>query len=104
MAQCVTVFRSRLRPDVPDEYWSLARELKELATEMPGFIEHKVFVADDGERLTLVVFATPEAEAAWRDHVVHRAAQRRGRDEFYEAYDVSVCALTRRRRWPEPRG
>lgn len=99
MAPCITLFRSRLRDDVPDAYWTLASELEQLAVRIEGFVEYKVFVAEDDERLTLVVFETAEAEAVWRDHVAHRAAQRRGRDEFYVEYDVSVCELTRRRRW-----
>jgi len=33
---------------------------------------------DDGERVTLVTFETAGREAAWRDDVEHRAAQREG--------------------------
>jgi heme-degrading monooxygenase HmoA len=99
MARSVTVFRSRLRDDVPDEYWELATELAELARSMDGFVEYKVFVADDGERLSLAVFESPEAEAAWRDHDAHRAAQRRGRERLYRGYDVAVCELQQQRSW-----
>jgi heme-degrading monooxygenase HmoA len=108
MAPIVTVFRSRLRPDVPADYWDLADELLELARAIDGFLEHKVFVADDGERCTIVVFADATAESEWRDHVAHRAAQHRGRLDFYTEYDVAVCEQVRRHRWtadqpqPEP--
>jgi hypothetical protein len=30
---------------------------------------------------------------------VHRAAQQRGRDEFYDEYDVTVCDAARRHSW-----
>jgi hypothetical protein len=33
---------------------------------MPGFGEIKAFTADDGERVSLVSFASPEEHAAWR--------------------------------------
>ena len=82
--QQITVFRSRLREDVPDEYFGLADELHERAGNIEGFVEQKVFVADDGERLTLVVFDNEAAHDQWRNDPVHRAAQQRGREEFYD--------------------
>ena len=65
----------------------------------PGFVEFKQFVADDGERVTLVTFDSAEHEAAWRDDVDHRAAQQQGRDAFYAEYDIAVTDVVRRHRW-----
>jgi hypothetical protein len=45
----VTVFRSRLKPGVRDEYVALANRMNELARTMPGYISHKDFYANDGE-------------------------------------------------------
>jgi heme-degrading monooxygenase HmoA len=95
----ITVFRSRLRDDVPDRYFTLAAELHERAKGFPGFLEFKQFTADDGERVTLVTFDTAEHEAAWRDDPVHRDAQQVGREEYYSEYDVAVCELQHRHRW-----
>jgi len=98
--QSITVFRSRLRDDVPGpRYGTLAAELEAKAATMPGFVEFKEFVAADGERLALVTFASAAAETAWRDDADHRAAQHEGRDAFYSEYDVAVCTVQRRRRW-----
>jgi heme-degrading monooxygenase HmoA len=102
--QSITVFRSRLRDDVPDRYFSLAAELHERAKTFPGFVEFKQFVADDGERVTLVTFASAEHEAAWRDDEQHRAAQQQGRDAFYSEYDVAVCEVQHRHRWQRRSG
>ena len=52
----LTVFRSRLRPEAQAEYGELAPQMSKLARSMPGYKSHKVFVAEDGERLTLVEF------------------------------------------------
>ena len=46
----VTVFRSRVKPEVQQEYMQWVGRMKALAKEMPGFISHKVFAAEDGER------------------------------------------------------
>jgi heme-degrading monooxygenase HmoA len=100
--QSVTVFRSRLRPDVPADYDELADALEARARTFPGFVEFKMFSASDGERLALVTFASDEAEAAWRDDEQHRAAQRQGRERYYSEYDVAVCSVQRRHAWPPP--
>jgi hypothetical protein len=52
----VTVFRSRLNPGVRDEYGQMARRMSELVKSFSGYISHKGFVAEDGERVTIVEF------------------------------------------------
>lgn len=93
----VTVFRSRLRDDAVDAYGPVARRMAELARDMPGYLELKTFTAEDGERVSLVSFASPDDHAAWRVHPEHRAAQRRGRDEFYQDYLIQVCRVVSER-------
>ena len=46
----VTVFRSRLMPGFKDEYVALVTRMAEIAKSIPGYISHKGFWADDGER------------------------------------------------------
>jgi heme-degrading monooxygenase HmoA len=100
VAENITVFRSRLRDDVPGRrYATRAAELEARAAAFPGFVEFKEFVAADGERLALVTFASDAAEAAWRDDADHRAAQEEGREAFYTDYDVAVCSVLHRRTW-----
>jgi len=91
----VTIFRSRLAPGVEDEYFPLAERMSKLATAMPGYISHKGFVAEDGERVTLVVFETAETQRAWQTHPEHLQAQKRGRERFYSDYHIQVCEVVR---------
>jgi heme-degrading monooxygenase HmoA len=91
----VTVFRSRLLPGVRDEYVALVARMAELAATMPGYISHKGFFADDGERVTIVEFESEEGMRAWRMHPEHRAAQRKAREIFYSEYHLQVCDLVR---------
>ena len=89
--QVVTVFRSRLAPDHFEEYAGTAARMEELARSMPGYVDHKAFTADDGERVTVVTFADRASQEAWRTQVEHRAAQRRGREAFYASYSLQVA-------------
>jgi heme-degrading monooxygenase HmoA len=88
--QVVTVFRSRLRPEAGPAYAEDAPLVLALARSMPGFVDAKGFVAEDGERVTLVTFADRATHEAWRDHPEHRAAQRRGIDGYYATYSIQV--------------
>ncbi len=98
----MTVFRSRLRDGCADTYGPLAAELGAAARSLPGFVDLTESSAPDGERVTVVTFASWEAHRAWRDDPRHRAAQARGRDEFYEEYSIQVGECVTARAWTRP--
>lgn len=96
--QVMTVFRSRLRDDA-DAYAEHAARISELARAMPGYVEHKVFTAEDGERVTLVRFADRESHDAWARHPDHREAQRAGVADYYQEYSIAVGTVDRASVW-----
>jgi heme-degrading monooxygenase HmoA len=89
----VTIFRSRLRPDVMAEYRPLAQHMLELARSMPGFVSFDSYRDPSGERVSVIVFADGASHAAWRSQPEHRRAQEAGRRRLYEWYQVQVCRL-----------
>ena len=91
----VTVFRSRLRPGLGDEHRASVRRMMELAETMPGYIAHKDYTADDGERVTIVEFEHEDGQRAWRMNPEHRAAQKLAREKYYTEYHIQVCTLDR---------
>ena len=91
----VTVFRSRLNPDAQEEYKQWASRMSTLAASVPGYIAHKGFVADDGERVTIVEFESEEAMRAWATHPEHVAAKAKGRRVFFSEFRVQVCNVVR---------
>jgi heme-degrading monooxygenase HmoA len=91
----VTVFRSRLPPGLRDEYVALVERIAAIARTMPGYISHKGFFADDGERVTIVEFEHEEGLRAWRTNPEHIAAQKLARTKYYTEYHVQVCRLER---------
>jgi heme-degrading monooxygenase HmoA len=97
----VTVFRSRLRDDAGDDYSRTAAEMERSAREVPGFVDFKTFVADDGERVSVIVFASRAAHDAWRDDPRHLVAQQRGRERWYAEYRIQVCELVTERVFTE---
>lgn len=100
----VTVFRSRIRPDVTAQLGAQAAQhgarMYELASAMPGFISYKDFNAADGETVSIVEFDTHEHVIAWRDHPEHRAVQEWGREHVFSQYQIQVCDLVRTSKFP----
>lgn len=95
----VTVFRSRLMPGLREDYVALVDRMVELASAMPGYISHKGFFSEDGERCTIVEFESEEAQRAWRMHPEHRDAQRKGRELYYQDFSLQVCQVMRENRF-----
>jgi heme-degrading monooxygenase HmoA len=90
VGQVVTVFRNRLREPAREAYAAELEVVTALARSMPGFVETKTFVADDGERATIVTFSDADTHRAWRDHPRHREAQRHGISGYYTEYSIAV--------------
>ncbi len=74
----VTVFRSRLRPGVRDEYVALVDRMNEIAKTMPGYVSHKGYFAEDGERVTIVEFEHEEGHARVADQPRARRGAKAG--------------------------
>lgn len=91
----VTVFRSRLNEKAGEEYANMAGRMSDLAQTMPGYISHKSFIAEDGERVTIVEFESMEGQNAWRKNTEHRVAMNLGRTTFYDEFKIQVCEVIR---------
>jgi heme-degrading monooxygenase HmoA len=90
------IFTAVLRPEVGTAYAKTGQRMRELAEQMPGFV--RIDSVQQGVReITVSYWESAEALATWRDHPDHRAAQQRGRREWYETYDVHVCRVERAR-------
>jgi heme-degrading monooxygenase HmoA len=97
----ITVFRSRVRPEALQEYATWAARMSELARKMPGYISHKGFAAEDGERVTIVEFESEETLRAWSQHPDHVEAKKKGRASFYSEYRIQICAVQRDATFPK---
>jgi len=91
----VILFRSRLTPEAGQDYQELDAELERLVRDQPGYVTHKSYGAADGERLTLVWFRDQESLRAWKIQPRHLEAQRRGRERWYQFYEMEVAEIVR---------
>lgn len=98
----LTIFRSRLKEEAEEEYKALVPQIVALAETMPRFVSRKSYVAEDGERLSLVAFEDEQSQRNWALNSEHVAAQQRGREQFYSEYVVQICTVVRESSFTAP--
>ena len=96
----LTIFRSRLNDAHRENYDEHVRVTSALAEKASGFLGHKMFVAEDGEHVTLVEFDSMENQRAWSLSHEHKAAAIAGRKGFYAEYRIQVCTVSRESSFP----
>lgn len=95
----VTVFRTRLDPQAAEEYGVMAKRMSELARNVPGYVSHKAYVADDGERVTIVEFESQDALRIWKTNTEHVEAKRLGLSKFFSSFRYQICDVLHSRSW-----
>jgi heme-degrading monooxygenase HmoA len=75
-------------------YGAMTDEMGRLAKEQPGYLG--IESARDGAHgITVSYWATEDDARAWKRVAEHLEAQRRGRTEWYSAYEVRIATVTR---------
>ena len=96
----VVVFRAhRTAAGLSREYAEQLQRMTDLAVKMPGYVSHKPFVAEDGERLTLIEWESAETLRSWATHPEHVLVKQLGRQKFYQDYRLQVCEVVRESRF-----
>lgn len=96
------VFTSQRRLDrsaADDGYEAMADRMAELAHQQPGFREMVSVRGADGVGVTVATFDSEQDAVAWKQHPEHLAAQRLGRERFYEWYELQISEVTRAYGW-----
>ncbi|MEV5987353.1 antibiotic biosynthesis monooxygenase [Streptomyces sp. NPDC052051] len=88
------VFTS-VRTDDHDGYEETDDLMDELVKEVPGYLGMDHARTPGGLSLTVGYFRDLAAIEAWRSDPRHRAAQKRGREHWYERYTVHVAKVER---------
>lgn len=83
------------RSDIDGGYADTAARMLELAAEQDGFLGVESARGADGLGITLSYWRDEQAITAWRQHCEHRLAQQRGRQDWYDAFEVRISRVER---------
>ena len=96
----IVVFEIHPRSDVDQEAYGAAfEEMVELVAEVHGFVSIQAFTGEGGTELALARFEDDEAIRRWREQPRHVETRDRGRNEFFESYDITIATVSRHYQW-----
>lgn len=97
--QVAVVFVSRRNDADAAGYAAAAEAMEALVAAQPGYRGIDAARGNDGLGITVSWWADEAAAIAWRAHPAHAAIRERGRDTWYDAYEIAVATVTRSYRW-----
>ncbi|MBK8180498.1 MAG: antibiotic biosynthesis monooxygenase [Planctomycetes bacterium] len=74
-------------------YGATAERMLELARAQPGFLGVESVREAAGLGITVSYWSSREDIRAWKDVLEHRAAQARGRAQWYTGYQLRICKV-----------
>jgi heme-degrading monooxygenase HmoA len=91
------LFTSRRTPADGEGYAAMSQRMVELASQQPGFLGVESVRGEDGMGITISYWQSLENVKAWKEHLEHREAQRKGRTDWYGHYELRVALVERTR-------
>jgi heme-degrading monooxygenase HmoA len=76
-------------------YGETSARMQELVKDVPGYLGMDHARTPGGLSITVGYFRDAEALTQWRGNAEHRAAQKRGRAEWYESYTLHIAKVER---------
>lgn len=89
------IFTSQRRNDGDNGYAAAADRMVELAATMPGFLGVESTRGSDGLGITVSYWKDEASIRNWRENAEHTATRRRGREEWYENFELRVAKVER---------
>jgi len=91
------IFEVEPKPGEKDNYLDLAAKMRPLVEKVDGFISVERFqsLTNPEKLLSLSFFRDEAALDEWRQLTAHRAAQRKGREEYFADYRLRIASIIR---------
>jgi len=90
----VAVFTT-VRTQDQSGYSETSARMEDLVKDVPGFLGMDHAQTPGGLGITVGYFRDADALTEWRSNAEHRAAQKRGRAEWYQSYTLHVAKVER---------
>jgi len=84
-------------------YGAMAQVMMELALKQPGGLGAESVRGQSGLGITVAYFTDEASIRAWKQNTQHLAAQKRGKERWYEHYELRVAKVERAYSGPEGR-
>ena len=89
------IFTNRKAADADDAYGTTAARMVELAHDQDGFLGFESATGEDGLTISNSYWRDEAAALAWKRNAEHLAAQKLGREKWYQAFCLRIATVTR---------
>ncbi|MFC4099047.1 antibiotic biosynthesis monooxygenase family protein [Paenibacillus xanthanilyticus] len=89
------VIFSSQRTEGDNGYGRMADRMEQLAAEQPGFLGVESVRDASGSGITISYWESLEAIRNWKENPLHQAAQEKGKQDWYQHYNVKICKVER---------
>ena len=76
-----------------DGYSEMAQKMENLAAQQPGYIDFESARSEKG--ISISYWDSLQSIANWKTHTEHAMAQEKGRQTWYESYQIRICRVER---------
>ncbi|MEU1084333.1 antibiotic biosynthesis monooxygenase [Streptomyces sp. NPDC005908] len=84
-----------VRTQDQSDYSETSSHLEDLVKDVPGYLGMDHAQTPGGLGITVSYFRDADALTEWRTNAEHRAAQKRGRAQWYQTYTLHVAKVER---------
>ena len=86
------IFTTLVTDDLTD-YEATAERIEELAKQQEGYLG--IEFARDGLGITVSYWEDLDSISKWKNNLEHTEARNRGREQWYEQYQLRICKVER---------
>jgi heme-degrading monooxygenase HmoA len=88
------IFTSK-RTEGDNGYGKTSERMVELAQQQPGFLGYDSARGVDGIGITVAYWKDEESIKNWKRHLEHQEAQKQGREQWYQSYQLRIAKVER---------
>lgn len=92
LKDCYAVIFSAVLNEDLSGYAGVIEEMHRLVAEQPGYLGMET-LAEGQKEITVSYWRDLNAIKAWKENPQHRTAQEKGRNNWYESYDIKVVKI-----------
>lgn len=81
------------RTEGDNGYEEMAKEIDQLVSKQPGFLGAESVRDENGFGITVSYWESLECIKKWKENVRHKAAQDKGKKEWYKRFTIRICKV-----------
>lgn len=97
------LFTSKLA-EIDEQYQELNDTLYQALMKQEGYLGHESYRNEQGVGCTISYWKDLDALKKWKEFPMHLQAQLKGKEKWYDYYQVKICKIEKEYEWEKEKG